>query len=103
MEVREAIKVLSMAVERCKSGDFVSRALHASEEIEACTAISLYIGETLMLEMEAEELLAKISKPGAQRRSMPLMLGDILTAYGDISVASIKDGVKTVAPQSRKP
>ena len=103
MEVREAIKTLSMAVQRCKDGDQISRALHAAEEVEACNAISAYIGESLMLEVEAEELLAKMSKPGAQPRSMPLLLGDIITAYGDISVASMREGIKSVAPQSRKP
>ena len=96
MDVRQAITTLSLAVDRCKSGDRVSRALHAQEEVDACNAISAYIGNTLMLEMEAQELLAKVSKPGGKARAMPLLLGDVLSAYGDLSVASMQDGIKAL-------
>ena len=94
MNVREAIKTLSLAVDRCNRGDHINRALHAAEEIEACSAISLHIGESMMLEMEAQELLAKCAKPGAPMRSGLSLLTDVLAAYGDVSFANAAEGAK---------
>ena len=103
MEAREAIKVLSLAVCRCQNGDHINRALHAAEEIEACSALSLHIGESMMLELEAQELLLKCSKPGGKVRSGPALLSDVIAAYGEVSMASAAESAKGAAKACCKP
>ena len=101
MEAREAIQVLTATVCRCQRGDHLNRALQSEKECEAVEAISKRISETLLLEMEMQELLALARKPGAKSHrgnTHAELLADVIDAYGSVGMADVCCAIKAATP-----
>lgn len=98
MDARQAIKVLLSQTDRCQRGADLHRAYHAAEEFAAVKALSDSFLEITQLEFEAQELHAKLCKPGAPAVHGVLALLDAISnGYGEVASGAT---VKSVAKAS---
>ena len=92
MDAREAIQVLTATVCRCQRGDQFNRALQSQRECEAVEVLSKHVSTTLLLEMEAQELLGLARKPGEKSQrgcSHAELMADVIDAYGAVGIADV--------------
>lgn len=92
MDVRQAIQTLTATVCRCQRGDQYNRALQSQSECEAVEVLSKHISTTLLLELEAQELLGLARKPGAKSHrgcSHAELIADVIDAYGSVGMAGV--------------
>ena len=99
MEAREAIKVLLAQTDRCQRGADLHRAYHAAEEFVAVKALSDCFLEITQLEFEAQELHAKLCKPGAPAVHGVLALLDCISnEYGAVATGATVKSVAKASP-----
>ena len=100
MDAREAIQVLTSTVCRCQRGDQYNRALQSQRECEAVETLSKHVSTTLLLELEAQELLSLARKPGEKSQpgcSHAQLMADVIDAYGAVGMAGVCCAVKEAA------
>ena len=99
MEAREAIQVLTATVCRCQRGALLDRALHTESECEAVAVLSKHISTTMLLEIEAQELLGLARKPGAKPASgsHAALIASVIEAYGSVGMKEFDEAVKSIA------
>jgi len=103
MNAREAIKVLLSQTDRCKGGSDLHRAYYGAEEVAANKALVDYFFEATLLEFEAQELYAKLCKPGAPAVSGLKLLEQIMAAYGEVATGSTVKSMARATATAVKP
>lgn len=102
MDAREALRELTATVCRCKRGDQYNRALQSQRECEAVETLSRHISTTLLIELEAQELLGLARKPGEKSQrgcSHAELMADVIDAYGSVGMEGVCCATKAAAKQ----
>ena len=102
MDPREALQVLTATVCRCLRNDQYNRALQSQRECEAVEALSKHVSTTLLLELEAQELLGLVRKPGEKSQrgcSHAELMADVIDAYGSVGMEGVCCATKAAAKQ----